>query len=95
MKSITVIVKNETGLHSRPADLFVRTSKLYESTRIEISKGEKKANAKAILKIILLNICENTEITITADGPDEDAALEDLKTLVESNFTTVNPSVQI
>ena len=95
MKSITVTVKNETGLHSRPADLFVRTSKLYESTKIEIGKGEKKANAKAILKIILLNICENTEITITADGPDEDAALEDLKTLVESNFTAVNPRVQI
>jgi phosphocarrier protein len=60
-----------------------------------ISKGEKKANAKTILKVILLNVCENDEITIRADGPDEDAALEDLGVLVESDFNTVNPKVQI
>ena len=94
MKSISLVVKNETGLHSRPADLFVRTSKLYQST-IEVVKGEKKANAKAILKLILLNVCENDQITINADGPDEDEALNDLKVLVESDFTTVNPKVQI
>jgi phosphotransferase system HPr (HPr) family protein len=94
MKSVTITVKNETGLHSRPADVFVRTAKLYESA-IEVSKGEKKANAKTILKLILLNVCENDNITINADGPDEDAALEDLKALVESDFTAVNPKVQI
>ncbi|MDR2785898.1 MAG: HPr family phosphocarrier protein [Treponema sp.] len=94
MKSIITIVKNETGLHSRPADLFVRTAKLYQSN-IEISKKNKKANAKTILKVILLNVCENDEITITADGPDEDEALTDLKMLVESDFNTMNPKVQI
>jgi phosphotransferase system HPr (HPr) family protein len=94
MKTVTLIVKNETGLHSRPADVFVRTAKLYQSN-IEIAKGEKKANAKTILKVILLNVCENDEITIRADGPDEDAALEDLRVLVESDFNTVNPRVQI
>ena len=94
MKTIVLTVKNETGLHSRPADLFVRTSKLYESA-IEVHKGEKKANAKAILKLILLNVCENDQITINADGPDEEAALNDLSTLVESNFTTINPKIQI
>ena len=94
MKSLTITVKNETGLHSRPADLFVRTSKLYQSD-IEVYKGEKKANAKAILKLILLNVCENDQITINADGPDEEEALNDLKVLVESDFVTVNPKVQI
>ena len=94
MKSVAVTVKNETGLHSRPADLFVRTSKLYESA-IEVVKGEKKANAKNILKLILLNVCENDQITINADGPDEGAALADLVTLVESDFNTYNPKVQI
>jgi phosphotransferase system HPr-like phosphotransfer protein len=42
-----------------------------------------------------LNVCENDEITISADGPDEDAVLEDLRVLVESDFNTVNPRVQI
>jgi phosphotransferase system HPr (HPr) family protein len=94
MKTVVLTIRNETGLHSRPADVFVRTAKLYQSN-IGVSKGEKKANAKTILKVILLNVCENDEITISADGPDEDAALEDLKTLVESDFNTVNPKVQI
>jgi phosphotransferase system HPr (HPr) family protein len=94
MKELTITVRNETGLHSRPADVFVRTAKLYQSD-IEILKGEKKANAKAILKVILLNVCENDEITIRADGPDEDAALEDIRVLVESDFNTLNPRVQI
>jgi phosphotransferase system HPr (HPr) family protein len=94
MKSLAITVKNETGLHSRPADLFVRTSKLYESA-IEVFKGEKKANAKTIIKLLLLNVCENDQITIYADGPDEDEALHDLKTLVESDFTVFNPKIQI
>ncbi|MDR2767798.1 MAG: HPr family phosphocarrier protein [Treponema sp.] len=94
MKETTLTVKNETGLHSRPADVFVRTAKLYKSD-IQVSKGEKKANAKTILKLILLNVCENDEITISADGEDEDAALADLKALVESDFNKINPAVQI
>ena len=94
MKSINIVVKNETGIHSRPADLFVRTAKLYQSD-IEVLKGEKKANAKTIIKLLLLNICENNEITITANGIDEDEAIDDLKALIESDFTTINPKVQI
>ncbi|MFP3041921.1 HPr family phosphocarrier protein [Treponema primitia] len=94
MKELTFTITNETGLHSRPADVFVRTAKLYQSD-IQIKKGAKTAGAKAILKVILLNVCENDEIIITADGPDEDAALEDLKTLIESDFTKLNPKIEI
>ncbi|MDR1893934.1 MAG: HPr family phosphocarrier protein [Spirochaetales bacterium] len=94
MKELTLTITNETGLHSRPADLFVRTAKLYESS-IEVTKGEKKANAKTIIKVILLNVCQNDPITLTAEGPDEEAALADLRGLVESGFTKVNPRVEI
>ncbi|GHV77995.1 hypothetical protein AGMMS49942_28160 [Spirochaetia bacterium] len=94
MKELKIVITNDTGLHSRPADVFVRTAKLYASN-IQVKKGEKTANAKTIIKVILLNVCENDEITITADGDDEDAALADLKALVESNFTKLNPKVEI
>ena len=89
-----VTVHNETGLHSRPADLFVRTAKLYEST-IAVYKGEKSADAKNILKVILLNVAQGDEVRIETTGTDESAALEDLTTLIESNFQTVNPRVTI
>jgi phosphotransferase system HPr (HPr) family protein len=94
MKELKIKITNETGLHSRPADVFVRTAKLYESN-IQVKKGEKTANAKTILKVILLNVCENDEITISADGPDEEDALTDLKKLVESDFTVLNPKVTL
>lgn len=94
MKEIEITVTNETGLHSRPADLLVRTSKLYQSD-ITVKKGEQRINAKAILKVILLNVCQNDTITITADGPDEAEALKDLKRLVETDFTEMNEMITI
>lgn len=94
MEKTTLIVKNETGLHSRPADLFVRTAKLYESA-ITVRKGEKTADAKNIIKLILLNVSENTEIEIVADGPDAGEAIAELKRLVEHDFATVNERIQI
>lgn len=94
MTEITITVENETGLHSRPADLFVRTAKLYES-QITVHKEQKSADAKNIIKVILLNVSQGQQVRLEADGPDEAEALEDLKTLIESNFATVNPQVKI
>lgn len=94
MKELTLTIKNDTGLHSRPADVFVRTAKMFEST-ISVKKGEKTANAKAILKIILLNVSQNDEITIISEGSDENESIEELKKLVESDFETIHPSIEI
>jgi len=94
MKVKEITVQNETGLHSRPADLFVRTAKLFESD-ITISKGEKSANAKAIIKVILLNVSQNDNIKIIANGSDEDKAISELTTLIESDFTEINEAVKV
>jgi len=94
MKETTLTVHNETGLHSRPADLFVRTAKLYSSS-ISLRKGEKSADAKNIIKVILLNVSQGTEITIVADGDDEEPAIADLQRLIDSNFEVVNENIQI
>lgn len=94
MKEITVTVTNDTGLHSRPADLFVRTAKLYSSS-ISVHKGEKSADAKNIIKVILLNVSQGTEIRVVADGDDEEQAVADLERLIVSNFEAVNESIQI
>lgn len=94
MTETTLTVTNETGLHSRPADLFVRTAKLY-SSRITIHKGEKTADAKNIIKVILLNVSQNTEIRVQADGDDAEAAIADLERLVRSDFQEVNEKVTI
>ncbi len=94
MREIQLTVIGDTGLHSRPADLFVRTAKLYGSA-ISIRKGEKTADAKNIIKVILLNVTKGQTMTVAAEGPDEEAALDGLKRLVESDFADVDERVKI
>jgi len=94
MREMSLTVTNETGLHSRPADLFVRTAKLYQSA-LTVHNGSKSADAKNILKVILLNVSQNTTIRVQADGPDEEAALADLRRLVTSNFQEMNERIKI
>lgn len=94
MKSALVTINTETGLHSRPADLFVRTAKLYQSA-ITVYHGEKSADAKNIIKVILLNVPRGGEIQLRTEGSDEDVAIQDLRNLVESDFTRVNGKVQL
>jgi phosphotransferase system HPr (HPr) family protein len=74
-----VTLLNETGLHARPASVFVNTATKFKSD-LALVKGEKQANAKSILSVLGLGITKGTEITITANGPDEEDAV---KTLVE------------
>jgi phosphotransferase system HPr (HPr) family protein len=94
VKEIQLTVNNETGLHSRPADLFVRTAKLHEAN-VYVYKGEKWADAKNIIKVILLNVSQGDEVRITAEGPDEERAIEELQTLIESDFQQINEAVKI
>ncbi len=94
MTRTDIVVQNETGLHSRPADLFVRTAKLYSSS-ITVHKGEKSADGKNIIKVILLNVSQGDRIVVEAEGDDEVAAISDLQTLIESDFETVNEQVTI
>ena len=76
-------VKNETGLHARPAALFAETAKRF-SSNIAVFHGEKKANAKSITSLLLLGINKGASIEIEADGPDEAEAIKVLQGLIDS-----------
>jgi phosphocarrier protein HPr len=82
-KSIKVI--NDTGLHARPAALFVQAAGKYTS-KIWIEKDEKKVNAKSIMGIMSLGVSKGAIINIGADGPDEVEAVDILIDLIESKF---------
>jgi phosphocarrier protein HPr len=86
MKECEVVIKHELGLHARPAALFVQTANKYKDTQIEIVKDGKSGNAKSILNVLALGVGKGAKITIKAEGPEEDKALEDLVGLIESNF---------
>lgn len=79
----TVTVTFETGLHARPASLFVQIANRFQS-RIRVSNGSKTVNGKSILSILSLAAGKGAAITIEADGPDEAQALQTLADFVTS-----------
>jgi phosphotransferase system HPr (HPr) family protein len=80
MVSSIVEVKNETGLHARPASIFVKLAKNFGST-VEVKKGEKKINGKSMLGLLSMSIVQGDEIELIIDGEDEVSALEALEDL--------------
>lgn len=85
MKTASIIVRNKVGLHARPAALFVQAAMSHQS-KLTVTKGEKSGNAKSMMGILALGVHKDDEITLTADGADEDAALAALVNLIENNF---------
>jgi len=80
-----VKVKNRAGIHARPSAILVQNTKNFKSS-IFFQKGSFKINAKSIMGIITLGAGYGSEITITADGEDEEQAVEILVKLFESKF---------
>jgi catabolite repression HPr-like protein len=83
MAEQSVVVKLKTGLHARPAALFVQEANKF-SSEIFVIKNEKKVNAKSIMGIMSLAISSGTEISIKADGSDAENAVASLVKLVSN-----------
>ncbi len=79
------VVQNQVGLHSRPATFFIQKANEYKSS-IWIEKDERKVNAKSLLGVLSLGITKGVSVTILADGPDEDEAVNGLVNLISTNF---------
>ncbi|MFA1819176.1 HPr family phosphocarrier protein [Virgibacillus oceani] len=79
----TVKVKLETGLQARPAAQFVQEANRY-SANLFLEKDGKKVNAKSIMGLMSLAITSGQEVTLIADGTDEEMALHHLSSFVSN-----------
>ncbi len=77
MASKTVVISNDTGIHTRPGNEFVSEAKKFES-KITLEANGKSINGKSLLKLLSLGAKKGTEVTVIADGPDAEAAAEKL-----------------
>ncbi len=80
-----VTLQNETGLHARPASLFVKEASRYVSD-VKVFKGGKEYNAKSIMGILSMGAAKGDTILIQAEGDDSKEAVEALVKLVKDNF---------
>lgn len=85
MKEFNYVVKDELGIHARPAGLLVKEAGKFESV-ITIKKGEKSADAKRLFALMGLGVKQNDEVVVTAEGADEAEAIAAVEEFFNTNL---------
>jgi len=85
MTSRELTIVNQLGLHARAAARFVHVAARF-SAHVTVARKSRVTDGKSIMGILLLAAARGTTITVTADGPDESAAVDALEALVASGF---------
>ena len=76
---------NPSGLHARPASMFVSTCKRF-SSNIKLNKDGQIVNAKSLMAVLMLGIRQGDQTVIIIDGEDEQQALTELEQLINNNL---------
>ncbi|MGA2514619.1 MAG: HPr family phosphocarrier protein [Candidatus Limnocylindrales bacterium] len=81
-------VRNPSGLHARPAAQFVKTAAAFRSkVSIEnLTRGSKPVNAKSLLSVLGCGVENGHRILVSAEGEDEEAAIEAVRKLADGGF---------
>lgn len=87
MATATATIRNESGFHVRPAQLFSETAGNYQSSVMVQPQGsDSRIDGKSILGLMTLGLAKGEQVTIITEGPDEEEALASLTKLVEEGF---------
>ena len=81
MKDFEYTIKDELGIHARPAGVLVKEAMSFES-EILIECREKSVSAKKLFRVMSLNVKKGETVIVKADGPDENQAIESIGTLM-------------
>jgi phosphocarrier protein len=86
MKEFDFVVKNEEGLHARPAGILSKEAKKYESTITITNEKGKSAVVTKLIAVMALGVKCGQTVNVKVEGPDEDAVFEEVKKFFEENF---------
>jgi phosphocarrier protein len=78
-------IKNRLGLHARPAAMFVQEAAKHKSSIVVVKDGL-EVNGKSVMGLMLLAAESGSKLTIKADGPDEEKAIEGIGRIFERKF---------
>ena len=85
MKEFKYVIKDEIGIHARPAGLLVKVAGKFQS-KITLIKSDKSAEATKLFGIMGMGVKQGDEVTVTADGADEDTAISAMETFFKANL---------
>ena len=78
-------IRNQYGIHARPAALFVKIASRYDSD-VTVEKSGNKVSGKSIMGLMTLEASFGSKLKVTAEGPDAEEAMDELAALVENRF---------
>ena len=84
MLTKSIEIKLPRGLEARPVAQLVQLASKYEST-VHIEAQSKKVNAKSIMGMMTLNLASGEEVTVIAEGSDEESAVADLEKFLQGS----------
>lgn len=85
MKTFEYTIKDELGIHARPAGMLVKEAKKF-SSKITITKDGKSAEATKLMAIMALGVKKDQTIEVAVEGDDEDAACDAMKAFFSANL---------
>lgn len=85
MKSFSYKVKDELGIHARPAGMLVKEVKNFQS-KVTLEKDGKSVDASRLMAVMGMGVKKDQTVTVTVEGDDEDAACEAIKAFFETNL---------
>lgn len=85
MKSFSYTVKDELGIHARPAGMLVKEVKNFQS-KVTLEKDGKSVDASRLMAVMGMGVKKNQTVTVTVEGDDEGAACDVIKAFFETNL---------
>ena len=85
MKSFSYTVKDELGIHARPAGMLVKEVKNFQS-KVTLEKDGKAVDASRLMAVMGMGVKKDQTVTVTVEGDDEGAACDAIKAFFETNL---------
>ncbi len=85
MIEVQLELKNGDGLHARPAGIIAKAASQFQA-KVEVSAKGQSKNAKSVMSLLTLGLERGDAFALRADGPDEEAAVNHLKSVIESQL---------
>ena len=80
-----ITIKNKSGLHARPAAIFVQVANKYDS-EVAVKKGKLEVNGKSIMGILMLAAGKGSQVTLKIDGEDAEKAMVELEQVLSGEI---------
>ncbi len=86
MKQFTYTITDPLGIHARPAGLLAKAAKAYADTTVTVTKDGNTVKATQLMKLMSLTVKQGNEVTVAAEGPQEDEAIAAMEAFFKANL---------